>query len=291
MTTRIDQERESGGSEGTGTATRRVLVAAPRTARWEGIVRAIESDHITCTWIDPAAAPAAVAAGLERDLGVLVVDLGPDQVKGLNLVAACRQRARLAPVVVVAASPSIDLARRIRQSGVFFLALDPVTPDEMHGVVVNAFDCLARHRPDASSCRTRPRILVVDDDADFVTSVTALLDSQGYAVATARSAREALDHVRTEGVDLIVLDIMMEYDAAGYEVNQALKFGPAFECFRQVPILMVSSIDIDPATRFRMAGEVDLVTPDGYLAKPLDIPKFLDTIKALLGPSSPASEA
>jgi CheY-like chemotaxis protein len=85
--------------------------------------------------------------------------------------------------------------------------------------------------------------------------------------------------------DLIVLDIMMENDWAGYEVNQRVKFASGFECIRHVPILMVSSIPVDPATRFSRAGEVDMITPDAYLTKPLDIPAFLAQIQVLLGRS------
>jgi two-component system alkaline phosphatase synthesis response regulator PhoP len=123
----------------------------------------------------------------------------------------------------------------------------------------------------------------VDDDADFVTSVSALLESQGYAVAAARSAKEAIEKVRADPPDLMVLDIMMEYDSAGYEVNQAVKFGAGLECARHIPILMVSSIQIDPVTRFSTAGELDMITPDGYLTKPIDIAQFLETVKGLLG--------
>jgi hypothetical protein len=75
----------------------------------------------------------------------------------------------------------------------------------------------------------------------------------------------------------------MEDDSSGYAVNQAVKFSQDFECFRHVPILMVSSIPVSPATRFSMAGEVDMVTPDSYLTKPVDIPAFLDQVRALLG--------
>jgi CheY-like chemotaxis protein len=201
----------------------------------------------------------------------------------MTLLTAVRRDAPEVPVVVVARDPSIELARRIRLSGVFYLALDPVSADEMQSVLASAFGCLGRKRADSSMCRAKRRVLIIDDDPDFTASTTSLLESQGYAVSAARSAKEGLEKVLEESPDLLVLDIMMEHDSAGYQVNQALKYGAGFECFRHIPVLMVSSIPVDPASRFSMAGEVDMITPSAYLTKPVDVARFLREIRALLG--------
>lgn len=142
-------------------------------------------------------------------------------------------------------------------------------------------------RPGQDSARGRSKILIVDDDDDFCASTTALLEAEGYVVARAKSGKEALARLSQEAPpDLIVLDIMMEHIWAGYEVNQAIKFGGSSPQAGRVPIVMVSSVTIDPAERFRWAGEVGMVTPDEYFTKPLDIPCFLGTVKSLLRQSS-----
>lgn len=123
-------------------------------------------------------------------------------------------------------------------------------------------------------------ILIVDDDPDFRASTAAVLESQGYKVITAESGKEAMAKLSAEPPDLVILDIMMEYDSAGYEVNQAIKFRDEFS--HDIPILMVSSIQVDPATLFSRATEVALVTPDAYLTKPLSIPQFLEQVRSLL---------
>jgi CheY-like chemotaxis protein len=125
-------------------------------------------------------------------------------------------------------------------------------------------------------------ILIVDDDADFRDSVTVVLEAQGYKVTGAKSAKEALAIVSHTRPDLVVLDIMMECDSSGYEVNQAIKFREEFQLSRDVPILMVSSIPLDPAVRFDRAPEVEMVTPDCYMTKPLNFKAFLDKIESLL---------
>jgi DNA-binding response OmpR family regulator len=126
------------------------------------------------------------------------------------------------------------------------------------------------------------KILIIDDDADFRASVTEMLESQGYRVSSAVSAREGLIRIASDPPDLIVLDVIMEYDSAGYEVNQAVKFRDEYLQDRNIPILMVSSIELDPATLYGRASEVATITPDAYMTKPLNIPMFLDRVQALL---------
>lgn len=144
-----------------------------------------------------------------------------------------------------------------------------------------------RNGPAQGGTRGKPTILIVDDDDDFCASTTALLEAEGYVVSRAKSGKEALAKVgERPPPELIVLDVMMENLWAGYEVNQAIKFGSGSPGAGHIPIVMVSSVTIDPTERFRWAGEVGMVTPDEYLTKPLDIPRFLSTVKSLLGQSS-----
>lgn len=129
---------------------------------------------------------------------------------------------------------------------------------------------------------SKEKILVIDDDADFRASLATVLESEGYCVLDAASAQEGLAKIVSEPPDLIILDVIMEHDYAGYEVNQAVKFREEYLEERNIPILMVSSIPIDPATLYSRASEVLVITPDAYLTKPLDIPAFLDKVRGLL---------
>ncbi len=128
----------------------------------------------------------------------------------------------------------------------------------------------------------RAKVLVIDDDQDFQASVRTLLESHGYQVVSAYSGEEGLQKLVAHTPNLILLDIMMEYDFDGYGVNQAIKYKDEYAAFRQVPIVMVSSIQETPDERFPMAGEVDMIRPDYYLTKPLDLQKFLDLVKQLV---------
>ena len=127
------------------------------------------------------------------------------------------------------------------------------------------------------------KVLIIDDDDDYRTSIRTLLESHNYNVNEASSGKEGLEKLKQEKPDLIVLDIMMETIDQGYSLNQIIKFQKQYQDYKNVPILMVSSIDEDPFTRFAHAGgQVEMIIPDQYMTKPVDIPKFLELVNKLI---------
>jgi CheY-like chemotaxis protein len=263
--------------------TRRIVLVADLDPQWVAAARALESDGLEIDVLTPRCPAADVVACASRGASVVIVDLAPEPSSGVAIVAACRRAAVPAPVVAVAANPSLELTRSVRLAGAFYLALQPVSLDEMRSIVQSAFESLDRRRTSASSCRAIRRILIIDDDPDFVASTTALLEANGYAVSSAATGRQGLTRAAADRPDLIVLDVMMENETSGYEVNELVKFGPDFESVRHIPILMVSAIPVDPSTRFSRSEEMAMVTPNVYMTKPLDVPRFLSEVASLLG--------
>jgi CheY-like chemotaxis protein len=260
----------------------RILLVARSDDPWKDVMARLGAEGFVFEVLGPFVPPERVAAEAKAGINVVVVDLAPDLHWGLKVLSACRQGAPSTPLVAVAESLSVDLARSIRESGVFYLAIHPVTADEIQTVIEDALRSIGRKKPSASSCRTRKRVLVVDDDEDYRASVVALLEREGYAVHCVASAKDGLAYLETERPDLIVLDIMMEDAFAGYGLNQAVKFGDKHGVAGSVPILMVSSIAQPPQEAFPGAAEAALITPDDYLTKPLDIPEFLEHVRRLL---------
>ncbi len=128
-----------------------------------------------------------------------------------------------------------------------------------------------------------PKLLVIDDDRDYRSSVRCLLESEGYTVSEAASGDEGLRRLAEERPDAIILDVMMKCCCEGYGVTHAIKHRDEFESFRGVPIIMASSIEQSPDELFAMAGEAAMIQPDYYVTKPLDIPRFLSVVKRALG--------
>jgi len=83
----------------------------------------------------------------------------------------------------------------------------------------------------------KKRILVVDDEPDFVRAITIILESNNYEVTVANDGQEGLNLARSQKPDLIILDLMLP-KMDGYKVCRFLKFD---EKFREIPIIMLTA--------------------------------------------------
>ena len=126
------------------------------------------------------------------------------------------------------------------------------------------------------------KILIIDDDEDYRASTRALLEGEGYEVTEACNGPDGLAAARRNRPDLIVLDVMMDSLNEGYSVNQALKQLPEYRDVGKIPVLMASSVDMDPAGLYGWIGDASPITPDAYMTKPLEIPAFLARVRELL---------
>lgn len=104
-------------------------------------------------------------------------------------------------------------------------------------------------------------VLVADDDPVTRLMLTGSLERQGHLVRTAENGAEALDLIRAEPFDVVLLDVLMP-QTDGYGVLEQLKADPDL---RHIPVVMVTSVDdMDSAVRCIELGA------DDYLSKPID---------------------
>jgi len=69
----------------------------------------------------------------------------------------------------------------------------------------------------------RARILMVDDDVDFVDLTRGVLETAGHTVLTASTGSEGLKKARAERPDLMLLDVMMESTTEGLTVSRQIR--------------------------------------------------------------------
>jgi DNA-binding response OmpR family regulator len=116
-------------------------------------------------------------------------------------------------------------------------------------------------------------ILVVDDAEKNTRLLADLLTAKGYRTSTAASGERALELVRADPPDLVLLDVMMP-GMNGYEVCAALRADPEHAL---LPIVLVTALD--PATE-RVKGMT--AGADDFLSKPINQPELLARVKSLL---------
>jgi two-component system KDP operon response regulator KdpE len=119
----------------------------------------------------------------------------------------------------------------------------------------------------------KTRILVVDDDPDYLWMMQANLEARGYEVLTAGGGREALDLISTGGPDLVILDIQMP-GMDGLTVCHCVRE------FSSVPIIIASARERAVAEKqsLRMGA-------DSYLSKPFRLAELLAQVRALAAPA------
>ena len=145
------------------------------------------------------------------------------------------------------------------------------------------------------------RVLVVDDDKNAVKFLSAVLSENGYEPVAAYDGREGLEKVEQNGIDLIVLDVMMP-KKTGFVLFKELR---RKDDYKDIPILMLSAVaasltELDgqeedtferpydslreslrkTIQEMRESGEV---RPEMFVDKPVDPDAFIEKVKELIG--------
>lgn len=128
----------------------------------------------------------------------------------------------------------------------------------------------------------KPRILVVDDEADLLTVLKIGLETEGYDVLTASDGEQGLSLARQFMPDLMVLDLMLPR-MDGYKVCRALKFD---DRYKKIPIFILSARSGE--TDRRLALELGA---DEFHSKPYDLRELVARVRTRLAARGDRSAA
>jgi CheY-like chemotaxis protein len=120
------------------------------------------------------------------------------------------------------------------------------------------------------------KILIVDDDPDFVETTRIVLEQHGHTTMSASSGDEALESIRAETPDMIILDVIMSSILDGLNVSQELQQNPDY---KDIPILMVTSIaNTDYAALFPTDEYVHI---SAFVTKPISPDQLMGHVNRL----------
>ncbi len=116
------------------------------------------------------------------------------------------------------------------------------------------------------------KVLVVDDEKAILSLLESSLSRAGYEVATAHNGLEALEKLKEDVPDVIVLDIVMPV-MDGYEMLAQLQSDPRY---KDIPVIILSAkaqdADIVKGWRSGVAG---------YITKPINVEHFVTMLKRM----------
>ncbi|MBN1685356.1 MAG: response regulator [Spirochaetales bacterium] len=121
------------------------------------------------------------------------------------------------------------------------------------------------------------KILVVDDDKDFILPIRKLLESKGYMVLEAHNGKEGMDNALSQKPDLILLDVMMTRLSEGFDTFRELR---ANEDTRSIPVFMTTSINSE--VPFNFGRDETWLPVDKFLEKPILPEKLLKEVEQAL---------
>jgi DNA-binding response OmpR family regulator len=126
---------------------------------------------------------------------------------------------------------------------------------------------------------TKVRILLVDDDEDFLFQHRIQLENAGFEVTTATTRAQAETAIASFTPDLAILDLMMEQHDDGFVLSHHLK-----RAFPGLPVIMVTAVTSETGLTFdpSNAAERAWVGADALLAKPIRFEQLRREIERVL---------
>jgi DNA-binding response OmpR family regulator len=116
-------------------------------------------------------------------------------------------------------------------------------------------------------------ILIVDDELSILVPIKYLLEKNNYEVSLAQSGKDALEAIKAQKPDLILLDIMLP-DLDGYEIYQKIRENPDWDDIRVI-YLTAKNRDVDIAKGMNLGV-------DAYVTKPFSNADLLAKVAALM---------
>jgi CheY-like chemotaxis protein len=130
------------------------------------------------------------------------------------------------------------------------------------------------HPPPAEFARFEPLVLVVDDDPDVRRLTESVLSAHGYHVAVAAHGQEAIQRLRDQCPDLIVLDLNMPV-MNGWQFRTEQRYRTDAKC-AAVPVLLMTSED-------NAVAHAETLQAVGVVTKPFDPDELLEAVSAAIG--------
>jgi len=124
------------------------------------------------------------------------------------------------------------------------------------------------------------KLLIIDDDPDFVDGIRAILKTAEYEVDVAYNPKDGFKALQSKPYDLLLLDIMMGRGAEGVMVARKIRKDPKL---REIPVLIITGIREQMAFLFPgQAVHPHFVPVDELVEKPVEPQLLLEKVSALL---------
>jgi len=208
----------------------------------------------------------------------LIMDVFLPDMKGWAAVPILRGLAPNIKIIMTSSRNSIHLESKIRDQQIFYYYIKSFDRDELKLAVQNVFKNIGKVK-EVRKVGESPKILIIDDDADFAEAVRLSLLNRHYQVDVACSKIEGMDKILKVGPDLILLDIMMEQIDDGFTLCYELKHNHSL---KNIPVFVLSSINHATQLKFSPKTDGEYFAADDFMEKPVNQEELIERIEKLL---------
>ena len=124
----------------------------------------------------------------------------------------------------------------------------------------------------------KPKILLIDDDPDFVEATRLVLESKPYEVITAADGSEGIARARKEKPDLIILDVIMPVKN-GFNAAEEFKKDSDLQ---KIPVIMLTSFGQKVSETNLSLSQGMMLDTEDYIDKPVEPEELLKRIEKQL---------
>jgi two-component system response regulator HydG len=199
----------------------------------------------------------AIAKFREQDFDITFMDVRLPGKSGIESFLEIRKFKPSARVVMMTGYSVEQLLDQAVEQGAWGVLAKPID-------VRQVLEMLERIKPDG--------ILIVDDDLDFVESLKNLLANKGYTVFVARNGQEGIDRVRSNGIDILILDLCLPI-LSGLETYLELK-----RTGHTIPTIVITAYFDEYADDIDRLRSLSV---SGVLRKPFDPRELLKAVDHL----------
>jgi len=120
------------------------------------------------------------------------------------------------------------------------------------------------------------KVLVIDDDHEFVEAMVNVLEAKGYDVDSAPNGKIGIAKAKERKPDIILLDVMMTTKSEGFDVARELNKDKKL---KDVPIIMITGVRKEMSLPFGFEPDENWLPVKGVLEKPVKPDVLLRTIE------------
>jgi len=211
----------------------------------------------------------------QRDFDVVVLDLKMPGMDGEEVFDRIHKDRPSTPVIMLTGHGSVPHAFKTSKKGIADYIAKPCDMDELADRIRKAVSMARRHKKTfrdetATDLASMVRVMLVDDEVDFLSSMRSALERRNMNVTIAESGAQALERLKDAPIDIAVIDVKMP-GMDGLELLKRIK--------KELPDVKAILLSGHPSVSAALEGIKHGASE--YLEKPPEVESLVATIRRL----------